>query len=232
MAEESPSIIIGFITLILSSLSFCDGPDFNTTTPNIDGGGLEMIFSAPSAELSEADIDLILSVLEKRLETLAEVHWLEEGRFLVVVPSSNSDAQELVIKMATQQGKLAFQFVKESSATNQELNKDDLEPSIFTTNIITNATAYLDDYSGAAISFDILSEYQVNFVEVTGFNIGKRLAITIDEEVLMAPIIQGAISGSGVIVGLFDLEEAQNLARVLNSGPLPFPLAYEESNVP
>ena len=158
------------------------------------------------------------------------MHWLEEGRFLVVLSSSNSDTQELVIRMATQQGKLTFQFVKEGSATNQEFYIDDLEPSTFTTNIVTNAAAYLDDYSGAAISFDILSEYQDSFAELTEANIGRHLAITLDEKVLTAPIIQSPIRDRGVIVGLFDLEEAQDLTRVLNSGPLPFPLTYEESS--
>ncbi len=233
MVEESPSIIIMFVTLILGSLNFCDAPELNTSPPEIDGEILEMIFSAPSEELSEAEIALTLSVLEQRLGSLAEMHWLEDGHFLLVLPSSSSDVKELVIRMATQQGKLEFQFVKENSATNQELYKDDLEPSIFTTNIVINAAAYLDDYSNATVSFDILPEHQDSFAELTEANIGRRLAITIDEEVLMAPTIHGSISDSGVIVGSFDLEEAQDLARMLNSGPLPFPLTYEEVyNVP
>ena len=228
MAEESPSIIIGFIALILSSLSFCNGPEINAPASHIDSEGLEMVFSAPSEELSETEIALTLSVLEQRLDSLAEVQWLEGNRFLFVLPSSNSDAQELVIRMATQEGKLAFQFVKKSSTTNQELTKDDLEPSVFTTNIVTNASAYLDDYSNPTVSFDILSEHQDSFAELTEANIGRLLAIALDEEILMAPMIQGPIRDSGVIVGSFSWEETQDLARVLNSGPLPFPLIYEE----
>ncbi len=71
------------------------------------------------------------------------------------------------------------------------------------------------------------------FSRVTGANVGKRLAIILDEKVYMAPNIRDKISGgSAVITGLDDMAEARDIAIVLRAGALPAPVnAVEERNV-
>lgn len=67
------------------------------------------------------------------------------------------------------------------------------------------------------------------FGEVTKNNVGERLAIVLDNEIISAPNIQSAIlGGSGVITGSFTSEEANNLAMLLRSGALPAPLEVLE----
>ena len=67
------------------------------------------------------------------------------------------------------------------------------------------------------------------FGEVTKENIGRQLAIVLDDEVISAPVIQSAIlGGSGVITGNFTSEEANDLALLLRSGALPAPLEVLE----
>lgn len=67
------------------------------------------------------------------------------------------------------------------------------------------------------------------FGEVTKNNVGERLAIVLDNEIISAPNIQSAIlGGSGVITGNFTSEEANNLAMLLRSGALPAPLEVLE----
>jgi preprotein translocase subunit SecD len=54
---------------------------------------------------------------------------------------------------------------------------------------------------------------QQRFAEVTGQNIGKRLAIIIDGRLYSAPVIRSVISGGkGMISGKFTKEEAADLA--------------------
>ena len=54
---------------------------------------------------------------------------------------------------------------------------------------------------------------QQRFAEVTGENIGKRLAIIIDGRLYSAPVIRSVISGGkGTISGKFTKEEAADLA--------------------
>ncbi len=63
------------------------------------------------------------------------------------------------------------------------------------------------------------------FRRVTGSNVNKFLAIVLDSTVYSAPKIQQKISqGRAEITGNFSLEEARNLAIVLQAGALPAPV--------
>ena len=67
------------------------------------------------------------------------------------------------------------------------------------------------------------------FGEVTKENVGSRLAIVLDNEVISAPVIQTAIlGGSGIISGNFTVKDANDLALLLRSGALPAPLEVLE----
>jgi SecD/SecF fusion protein len=67
------------------------------------------------------------------------------------------------------------------------------------------------------------------FAKVTQKNVGRRLAILIDEKVISAPQIREPIlNGEAEITGDFSLDEARMLSAVLNSGALPVPLIVEE----
>lgn len=69
------------------------------------------------------------------------------------------------------------------------------------------------------------------FEEVTGKNVGRRLAIVLDGVVKSAPVIKERIpGGKAVISGRFTMEEARELAIVLRSGALPAKLniIYQE----
>ena len=63
------------------------------------------------------------------------------------------------------------------------------------------------------------------FAKVTTKNIGKQLAIILDNKIVSAPQIREAIlGGNGQISGDFDLQSASDLALLLRSGSLPAPL--------
>lgn len=75
------------------------------------------------------------------------------------------------------------------------------------------------------------------FEEITGANVGKRLAIVLDGNVYSAPVVQGRIAGGSaqVTLGAGDYEatmrEARDLALVLRAGALPVELVFEEQRV-
>jgi preprotein translocase subunit SecD len=63
------------------------------------------------------------------------------------------------------------------------------------------------------------------FSEITSRNVGKRVAILLDGEILSAPMVQTAITdGKAVITGQFSIPEAKELVTRLNSGALPVPI--------
>lgn len=80
----------------------------------------------------------------------------------------------------------------------------------------TSPVVYFDMKPGA--------ECEGKFARLTGANIGKRLAIVLDNKVISAPVIRARISSSGVIEGRFTAEEATDLAVVLKTGSLSVPL--------
>ena len=63
------------------------------------------------------------------------------------------------------------------------------------------------------------------FAKATTKNIGKQLAIILDNKIVSAPQIREPIlGGNGQISGDFDLQSASDLALLLRSGSLPAPL--------
>ncbi len=79
------------------------------------------------------------------------------------------------------------------------------------------------------VSFRFDARGARRFGRVTSENVGKVLAVVLDESVISAPRIQSPIlGGSGIITGDFSVEEANELALLLRAGALPAPLEILE----
>lgn len=76
----------------------------------------------------------------------------------------------------------------------------------------------------------ILSSAGANlFEEITANNVGRQLAIILDNTVYSAPVIRERIGGGRAsITGSFDIKEARDLAIVLRAGALPAPVTIAE----
>ncbi|MFO1113455.1 MAG: protein translocase subunit SecD [Rhodospirillales bacterium] len=85
------------------------------------------------------------------------------------------------------------------------------------------------DQGQPIVSFRFDSVGGKRFGDITSHNVGKRLAIVLDDQVISAPNIREPIlGGSGVITGSFTVAEAQDLALLLRAGALPAPLTVLE----
>ena len=79
------------------------------------------------------------------------------------------------------------------------------------------------------VSFNLTNKGGAQFADLTGANVGRSLAIVLDNRVQSAPNIRERIPrGQGSITGSFTEEEAQNLSIVLRSGALPAPVRIVE----
>ena len=88
--------------------------------------------------------------------------------------------------------------------------------------VIIDARQDLDDRSRPAISMQMNSKGTRAWRKLTSSNIGKRVAIVLDDYVYSAPTVQGEIpNGNSSITGDFTIEEAQDLSNILKSGTLP-----------
>lgn len=70
------------------------------------------------------------------------------------------------------------------------------------------------------------------FADITKRNIGKPVAIVLDNQLIEQPTVQQAIlTGDAVITGNFTIETANQLSTQLNAGALPIPLKILSSNI-
>ncbi len=84
---------------------------------------------------------------------------------------------------------------------------------------------FLENTSKPLIVLQFDEEGAKIFEELTKKNVGKRLAIYVDNVIISAPMVQEAITGGNAqISGNFTLTEAKALAAGLNEGALPVPI--------
>jgi len=85
-----------------------------------------------------------------------------------------------------------------------------------------------DENGRPSVNFSLTRDGAIRFGRVTGQNIGKQLAIILDNRVVSAPVIQSQINDNGRITGSFTPQQAADLALVLRSGALPASIKYLE----
>ena len=96
---------------------------------------------------------------------------------------------------------------------------------------ITSARAQGGQYGGFEVSMTMDSKTAIEWGNITGANVGRSIAIVLDNYVYSAPRVNGRIDGgSSSITGNFSAQEAEDLASVLSSGksPAPATIIYSE----
>ena len=97
---------------------------------------------------------------------------------------------------------------------------------------ITNARAQGGQNGGFEVSMSMDHETALTWADITERNANKQIAIVLDGYVYSAPMSHGRIDGGqSSITGNFDVQEAEDLASVLNSGKAPAPATIIYSEV-
>tara|TARA_B100000963_G_scaffold250921_1_gene219852 strand:+ start:3206 stop:4747 length:1542 start_codon:yes stop_codon:yes gene_type:complete len=121
-----------------------------------------------------------------------------------------------------------FGIEKLISETGEELN---VSKRIIMSgeNLIDAQPTFNNQSNQPTVSFTLDRLGSQKFGRTTTDNVGKRLAIVLDGQIVSAPSINEPItSGSGIISGNFSFQEATDLALLLRSGALPTPLTIVE----
>jgi preprotein translocase subunit SecD len=98
---------------------------------------------------------------------------------------------------------------------------------------LTNAEVKIgSQFNEPYVSIEFDREGARRFERITAENVGKRLAIVLDNTVYSAPVIRERIAGGQAqITGSFTIEEASDLAIVLRAGALPAPVRIEYESI-
>ena len=104
------------------------------------------------------------------------------------------------------------------------------QKALMTGEYLESAVAATDpQFRRPIVNFELSRRGGRVFGRETGRNIGKQMAIVLDQQVYTAPVIQGQISRNGQItLGQSTMEDASELALVLRAGALPAPLKIVE----
>lgn len=161
-----------------------------------------------------------------------------EERILIELPGIKNPKRIKEIIGTT--AKLSFKFLANNDANSSSfdilgsksnLEKFNVEKTlVLSGEHLTDAQPGFDNINNnSVVNFKLDNFGAKKFAYATKNNIGRRLAIVIDNQVVSAPTIRDAITaGSGQISGGFSVEEANNLAIVLRSGALPAPMSIIE----
>ena len=106
----------------------------------------------------------------------------------------------------------AFQLVALRTVNKQPVLNGD---------VVTRATSEFDNLQGQVVSMTMNDEGARQWSRITGQNIGKAIAIVLDDQVYSFPNVNSQIDGGrSQISGRFTVEEANDLANVLESGKM------------
>ena len=98
--------------------------------------------------------------------------------------------------------------------------------------VITSAKDDFDQMGHPSVSMQMNSDGARRWSQITKQNIGKAVAIVLDDAVYSAPRILTQIDGgNSQITGNFTIEDTKDLANTLNSGKMPAPTRIVQEEV-
>lgn len=98
--------------------------------------------------------------------------------------------------------------------------------------VITSSKDDFDQMGHPSVSMQMNSDGARRWSQITKMNIGKAVAIVLDDAVYSAPRILSQIDGgNSQITGSFTIEDTKDLANTLNSGKMPAPTRIVQEEV-
>lgn len=182
--------------------------------------------------------DDVNSVLQ-RLGTPGTLSFKSEEAMQVLQEKQNAMVQQALSQATDETQKKAYEEMKDKMTPEQikeALAKPDI-PDVITGNdvVAAKAVTHQDQTTGAQqhdVVLTLSDEGAKKFGEFTKNNIGKKLYIVYDNQVVSAPVVQTAIMNGDVsITGQRSLKEAEELATTIRIGALPVSLKEIRSNV-
>jgi len=190
--------------------------------------------------LNNAALKQSIEIIRRRIDDVGtkEPTILQRGDKRILVELPGIDNPERIKDLLGKTAQLTFRLVQEDdgfgsekliiSETNEELTVN--KRVVISGENLIDAQPKFDSQSNQPIvSFTLDRLGAQKFGKITTENVGKRLAIVLDNAVISAPQIREPITGgTGTISGGFSFQESTDLALLLRSGALPAPINIVE----
>jgi preprotein translocase subunit SecD len=198
--------------------------------------------------LKDSAINEAIKNINRRIDSLGnkEISIEKLGSNKILLQAPGFDDPQKLKYLVGKTGKLGFHLVDDDEKSNDVLylktqdrykNNKLLEvrlerKPIIDGKFLKTAYANISQKGVVTVHFSLNKEGAEIFSNATGQNIGKKMAIVIDNEILSIPLIKEKIPGGSVeISGSFDYTEASSLAASLRSGALPIRLFISEEKL-
>ena len=180
-----------------------------------------------------------IEIVRRRIDDVGtkEPTILQRGEKRILVELPGLKDPERIKSLLGQTAQLNFRLVSENDEFgSEELISENGEKLFVSKRIVMSGENLIDaqpsiqnQNNEPTVSFTLDRLGAQKFGRATTDNVGKRLAIVLDGEIVSAPNINEPItSGNGMISGNFTFQEATDLALLLRSGALPTPLLVVE----
>ncbi|MBQ7629188.1 MAG: protein translocase subunit SecD [Selenomonadaceae bacterium] len=177
-------------------------------------GGTHVVLEAEDTEIAEVNEDAmqrVVSIMERRINELGLTEPIiqREGTRRVIIELPGIKDPDKAIETIGKTAMLEF--------------KDEEGNTLLTGTDLKDAQAAMNQQGGqSVVNLEFSDEGKDKFADATLKNVGRKIAILLDGEVLTDPVVREPIlGGRAEISGQRDLEEAQRLAVLLRSGALP-----------
>jgi len=177
--------------------------------------------------IDSAAIDKAMLIILNRIDKLgiSEPLVTKDYSNNIVIQLPGVEDPERAVDVIGKTAQLEFRILE---GVDSEGNPQ-LGPILLTGERLSGAQAGYDGSGKVIVQFSFDAEGAKLFEKITSENIGKQLAIVLDGEIKSAPVIKAVISSDGVIENIGSLEEAKDIALVLQTGALPVNLEIQES---
>lgn len=163
------------------------------------------------------------------------------GEYRIMLQMPGVHDIEAVKRIVGRVAKLEFRFLPRGGASDTgtiKLKNRQGDPVVvedqvqMTGDVVKDAGTGMDNIGRTEVMLEFTSEGARRFAKVSGENVGRQLAIILDNVVYSEPEIKDRIAGGRAsITGNFSMQEANELATVLRSGALPAPLTVMEESL-
>lgn len=235
---EKPLLDINLLgTRLVRDWEFKEGLDL--------AGGTHLVLSADISKVASGDRDTSLEALkgivERRINFLGVSEPIVQtaktgGDYRLIVEIAGVTNVDQAIGLVGQTAQLTFreEIIGTPSAEIATEAAILYGPFQIETNLsgsdLKRAAPAFDQQTGQPIiQLEFTADGAKKFEELTKKNLGRRLAIFLDQAPLMEPTVQSVISGGqAVITGQFTAEQTKQISLLLNSGALPAPVKIIE----
>jgi len=189
-----------------------------------------------------------ITIINRRIDPngVSEITVVPQGENRIVIEAPGEADPQRLKDILSQAGRMTFNLVSDDinalrSAIDGRVKPGfkllyeldgrpllvDINPSINGNEIASAAQGNDPDDNSPVVNFRLNSAGAKKFGEVTSRNINRQFAIVLDDKVMSAPNIREPIwQGSVQISGSFTIQEATDLAAIIEAGELPAKLQF------